>query len=196
MNEQKSQGGNASSPFKMLGNHLKYLREQLKESVIEVSGAVEIDASDLERIEQGQERPTEDILLLLIQHYDMQDQEAVQLWELAGYDGDNSPHRQKIEANTAAMFQNKQMVMLLAMDMRTMYSDGIDITINQAGLTLNFTQTTGENQQTAVGRIGMSYDQAVEVMKTLEQALLRAKYLKHQRQLPGQSSDDSSTYRK
>jgi transcriptional regulator with XRE-family HTH domain len=180
----------------MLGNHLKYLREQLKESVIEVSGAVEIDASDLERIEQGQERPTEDILLLLIQHYDMQDQEAVQLWELAGYDGDNSPHRQKIEANTAAMFQNKQMVMLLAMDMRTMYSDGIDITINQAGLTLNFTQTTGENQQTAVGRIGMSYDQAVEVMKTLEQALLRAKYLKHQRQLPGQSSDDSSTYRK
>lgn len=195
MNEQKSQGGNASSPFKMLGNHLKYLREQLKESVIEVSGAVEIDASDLERIEQGQERPSEDILLLLIQHYDMQDQEAVQLWELAGYDGDNSPHHQKIEANTAAMFQNKQMVMLLAMDVRTMYSDGIDISINPAGLTLNFTQSTAENQHTAVGRIGMSYDQAVEVMKTLEQALLRAKYLKHQRQLPEQSSDDSSTSR-
>jgi transcriptional regulator with XRE-family HTH domain len=194
MNEQKSQGGNASSPFKMLGNHLKYLREQLKESVVEASGAVEIDAADLERIEQGQERPSEDILLLLIQHYNMQDQEAVQLWELAGYDGDYSPHKQKIEANTAALLQNKQMVMLLAMDMRTMYSDGIDISINQAGLTLNFTQTTGDNQHTAVGRIGMSYDQAQEVMKTLEQALLRAKYLKQQ-QLPEQSSDDSKTDR-
>jgi transcriptional regulator with XRE-family HTH domain len=198
MNEQKSHGGNsgnASSPFKMLGNHLKYLREQLKESVVEVSGAVEIDTSELEKIEQGQTRPSEDILLLLIQHYNMQDQEAVQLWELAGYDGDASPHRQKIEANTAAMFQNKQLVMLLAMDMRTMYSDGVDITINQAGLTLNFNQTTGENQHMPVGRIGMSYDQAVEVMKTLEQALLRAKYLKHQRQLPEQSSDDSKTDR-
>jgi hypothetical protein len=189
MNEQKSQGGNASSPFKMLGNHLKYLREQLKESVMEVSGAVEIDVKDLERIEQGQERPSEDILLLLIQHYNMQDQEAVQLWELAGYDGEQSPHRQKMEANTASLLQNKQMVMLLAMDMRTMYSDGVDITINQAGLTLNFTQTTGEGQHAPVGRIGMSYDQAVEVMHTLEQALLRAKYMKHQRQLPEQSSD-------
>jgi transcriptional regulator with XRE-family HTH domain len=194
MNEQKSQGGGASSPFKMLGDHLKYLREQLKESVIEVSGAVEIDTTELERIERGQERPSEDILLLLIQHYEMQDQEAVQLWELAGYDGDSSPHKQKIEANTAAMFQSKQMVMLLAMDLRTMYSDGIDVSINQAGLTLNFTQTTGDNQRTAVGRIGMSYDQAVEVMKTLEQALLRAKYLKQQR-LPRQSSDDSSSDR-
>ncbi|MGH7240867.1 MAG: helix-turn-helix domain-containing protein [Candidatus Saccharimonadales bacterium] len=188
MNEQKSQGGNTSNPFKMLGNHLKYLREQLKESLIEVSGAVEIDADDLVRIEQGIERPSEDILLLLIQHYDMQDQEAVQLWELAGYDGNDSPHKVKLETNTAAMLQNKQTVMLLAMDMRTMYSDGVDININPAGVTLNFTQTTGDNQRAPVGRIGMSYEQATLVMKTLEQALLRAKYLGPQHRLPGSES--------
>src|ERR1700712_4992722 len=123
MNDHKFSGGGASTPFKMLGDHLKYLREQLKESLIEVSGAVEIETTDLQRIEQGEERPSEDILLLLIQHYNMQDQEAVQLWELAGYDGDNSPHKTKLEANAAAILQGKQMVMLLAMDVRTMYSD-------------------------------------------------------------------------
>jgi transcriptional regulator with XRE-family HTH domain len=182
MNEQKSQNGGASTPFKMLGNHLKYLREQSNETLVEASGAVEIEAESLLRIERGEERPTEDILLLLIQHYNMQDQEAVQLWELAGYDGD-SPHKGRIEANMSSMLQNKQTVMLLAMDMRTMYSDGVDININQAGLTLNFTQTAGDGQHMPVGRIGMSYEQATEVMKTLEQALLRAKYLKHPRRL-------------
>jgi transcriptional regulator with XRE-family HTH domain len=192
MNEQKPPGGNASAPFKMLGNHLKYLREQLKESVMEVSGAVEIDTNDLQRIEQGVERPSEDILLLLIQHYDMQDQEAVQLWELAGYDGTDSPHRIKLDAGANALLHNKQTVMLLAMDMRTMYSDGIDININQAGITLNFTQTTGENQRSPVGRIGMSYEQANAVLKTLEQALLRAKYSGGQHRLPDASQDTSS----
>ncbi|HWT55515.1 MAG TPA: helix-turn-helix transcriptional regulator [Candidatus Microsaccharimonas sp.] len=188
MNEQKSQGGNASNPFKMLGDHLKYLREQLKESLIEVSGAVEIDMDDLARIEQGVERPSEDILLLLIQHYDMHDQEAVQLWELAGYDGNESPHKIKLENNPAAMLQNKQMVMLLAMDVRTMYSDGVDININPAGVTMSFSQTTGDNQRVPVGRIGMSYEQATLVVKTLEQALLRAKYLGSQHRLPGPES--------
>lgn len=143
---------------------------------MEVSGAVEIETEKLQRIEQGMERPTEDILLLLIQHYDMQDQEAVQLWELAGYDGD-SPHKIKLDGTTADLLQNKQMVMLLAMDVRTMYSDGIDINVNPGGITLNFTQVAGNGKQVPVGRIGMSHDQATMVLKTLEQALLRAKYL-------------------
>lgn len=190
MNDRKFSGGGASTPFKMLGDHLKYLREQLKESLMEVSGAVEIETNELQRIEQGVERPSEDILLLLIQHYNMQDQEAVQLWELAGYDGDSSPHRQKAESKMP-LPHDKQMVMLLAMDMRTMYSDGVDININQAGLTLNFTQTSTDNQQVPVGRIGMSYEQATQVMKTLEQALLRAKYLTHQKHLPEPRKENS-----
>jgi hypothetical protein len=171
-------------PFISLGKHLKYLREQLKESLHEASGAVEIEVDELGRIENGFERPPEDILLLLIQHYNMQDQEAVQLWELAGYDGEASPHKFRIEENTAAAFHNKQMVMLLAMDMRTMYSDGVDISINQAGVTLNFTQSANNNQRLPVGRIGMSFEQANQVLKTLETALLKAKYLNHPLGLP------------
>ena len=181
MNEQKSPNNNA--PFKTLGTHLKYLREQLSESLHEASGAVEIDADSLQRIEQGTERPSEDILLLLIQHYNMQDQEAVQLWELAGYEGEASQHKFRIEDVTNAA-NNKQMVMLLAMDMRTMYSDGLDVNIDHAGLTLNFTQTGANNQRMPVGRIGMSYDQAAHVLKTLEEAMLKAKYMNRPHGLP------------
>ena len=171
-------------PFKTLGTHLKYLREQIQESLHEASGAVEIDVDELQRIEQGVKRPSEDILLLLIQHYNMHDQEAVQLWELAGYDGDESPHKVRIEETTASALNSKQLVMLLAMDVRTMYSDGVDININQAGVTLNFTQTVANNQRQPVGRIGMSYDQAEQVLKTLEQALLKAKYMRGPHHLP------------
>jgi len=181
MSEQNSQ---RTPPFKTLGTHLKYLREQSQESLHEASGAVEIDVDALERIEKGEERPSEDILLLLIQHYNMHDQEAVQLWELAGYDGDASPHKVKMDEVTATAMSNKQLVMLLAMDVRTMYSDGVDININQAGITLNFTQTAGKNQHQTVGRIGMSYEQAELVSRTLQQALLKAKFLRGPQGLP------------
>jgi len=176
-------------PFKTLGTHLKYLREQQQESLHEASGAVEIEVDELQRIEQGVKRPSEDILLLLIQHYNMRDQEAVQLWELAGYDGDDSPHKVRIDETATATLNSKQLVMLLAMDVRTMYSDGVDINVNQAGITLNFTQTAGNNQRLPVGRIGMSYDQAEQVVKTLEQALLKAKYMRGPQALPAPKNE-------
>lgn len=187
MSEQKSPD---KSPYKPLGTHLKYLREQLQESVMEVSGAVEIEPDALNRIEDGSERPSEDILMLLIQHYNPQDQEAVQLWELAGYEGEHD-HKPRLE-DLVNNIGGKQLVMLMAMDMRTMYSDGIDIDINQAGLTMNFTQTSSPTRRAPVGRIGMSYEQANNVMKTLEQALLRAKYLGQQHRLPNPKPHDDT----
>lgn len=182
---------NNNTPYKPLGRHLKYLREQLQESVLEVSGAVEIDAEDLSRIEQGVDRPSEDILLLLIQHYDMQDHEAVRLWELAGYDSDNSPHKAKIEEAIGGAMGNRHVVMLLATDSRAMYSDGVDIAINQAGLTLHFTQTAGPNQQITAGKVGMSYDQAKMLLQTLDKALQQADYLSRPKGLPAPDSKKS-----
>src|SRR6185369_17990187 len=83
-----SEDGN-QLPFNTLGDKLKTIRQKLHESVAEVSGAVEIDEQSLQRIEQGTERPTEDILMLLINHFGMQDDDAASLWQLAGYD---QPH--------------------------------------------------------------------------------------------------------
>lgn len=173
----------SNTPYITLGNHLKYVREQSNQSLAEVSDAVEIDEEQLARIEAGLERPSEDILMLLISHFDVQDREAVQLWELAEYDSD-LPDIFKQQDQEPIRLDGKPMVMLMAVDVRTMYSDGLEVTVNQAGVTLNFTQTVNSSQQAPVARVGMSHAQAVQVMRALEQAMLRAKYLSGTKLLP------------
>jgi hypothetical protein len=163
------------TPFLPLGNHLKYVREQSQESLAEASGAVEIDEHHLARIEAGLERPAEDILLLLINHFEVQDREAVQLWELAEYDSDIPEEIRPVDI--AQQAGSKPMVMLLAMDVRTMYSDGLDVMVNPAGVTLHFTQGVSPSGVAPVARIGMSREQAETVLRSLEQALLQAKYV-------------------
>lgn len=180
MNEQHA-------PFVGLGNHLKYVREKSHQSLAEVSGAVEIDEVSLKRIEAGKERPAEDILLLLISHFGVQEQEAVQLWELADYDGD-APEQIKIYNDSQII--GKPTVMVLAIDMRTMYSDGLEVLTNNAGLTLNFTQLINPTQANSVAKVGMSYDQAEQVLKTLQRALLRARYQPGPKGLPPPTSSD------
>ncbi len=73
------------SPFRPLGRRLKDLRDRANESLAEASGAVEIDVRQLASYELGQSLPTEEVLLLLISHFGAKEDEAVKLWELAGY---------------------------------------------------------------------------------------------------------------
>lgn len=185
-------------PYKKLGKHLRYVREQSKQTMQEVCGAVEIDEEMLARIETGVERPPEDILLLLFSYFDLQDQEAVQLWELAGYDGD-LPDKMMLpeEAAQAA----KSMVMLLAIDMRTLYSDALDIDATKTGLTLSFKQNSGmsaPNPTSTAGkiampiaRVGISYDQAEQIVLQLQQAIMHHKYNGGHRQLPPSTGNAS-----
>lgn len=171
-----------NAPFTPLGNHLKYVREQSKQSLAEVSGAVEIDERHLQRIESGLERPAEDILLLLISYFGVQDREAVQLWELAEYDSDVP---EEIRLNNDHISANvKPLVMMLALDVRTIYSDLLDVAVTPAGVTLQFSQAVSPTQSAPVARLGMSHQQAEAVIYTLQQALLRAKYVGDTKLLP------------
>jgi transcriptional regulator with XRE-family HTH domain len=163
-------------PFKTLGTRLKYLREHSSESLAEVSGAVEINEDTLDLIEKGVERPSEEILMLLINHFEMQDTEAVALWELAGYDRRNTPDILNFGMSADDIQSAKQMIMMLAVDTRTQYSDGVDIDINNAGVVMAFTQASGQNQRQVVARVGMSLSQAEAVSEILQQAIIRARY--------------------
>ncbi len=176
-----------NAPYVSLGNHLRYVREQSKQSLAEVSGAVEIEEQHLQRIEAGLERPAEDILLLLISHFGVLDREAVQLWELAEYDSD-IPEEIRHGSKPPVQQTGKPMVMLLAIDVRTMYSDGLEIMVSPAGVTLNFTQVVGQSQVAPVARVGMSHQQAEQVIYNLQQALLQAKYLTPTKLLPPPTS--------
>lgn len=167
----------SEKPFVKLGHHLRNVREQSKRSLAEVSGAVEIDEVQLRRIESGEERPEEDIMLLLIHYFNVQDQEAMHLWELAEYDSEFNEHVQFETVTDTAQSNGKPMVMIVAMDMRTQYSDGLDVTVNQAGVTLQFTQTgMNGNQPNPVARIGVSHQQAESIIQAMQQALLYSKY--------------------
>ncbi|MEI7682748.1 MAG: helix-turn-helix transcriptional regulator [Candidatus Saccharibacteria bacterium] len=162
MSEQKYN----QSPYKNLGFRLRRLRESLHQSLAEVSGAVEIDPDNLERIEQGERRPSEDVLLLLISHLDPQEDEAVQLWELAGYD-------QAIIPGSINEEPTKPIVMLMQPDNRIMYSDVVNVVANNQGLVMNFLQAQGNGQANPIARVGMSRDQAIRVFEVLGQTLQR-----------------------
>ncbi|MGH7142355.1 MAG: helix-turn-helix domain-containing protein [Candidatus Saccharimonadales bacterium] len=165
-------------PFKTLGKHLRFLRINRQASLAEVSGAIEIETEALERIEKGEERPDEDTLMLLISYFDIRDHEAVQIWRSAGYSKDEE------QKHILKDSQNKVSTILLALDLRIMYSDCVTLAGSENGLVMNFMQKAGQAEPVTISRVGMSYSQAEEVLKTLEKVVLRNKYLPNIRLLP------------
>lgn len=110
---------NTERPYKALGNKLKSLRVRLQETIADVSGAVEIDSDLLLRIEEGFAKPSEDILLLLMSHLDVQEDEASRLWKLAGYSTDMYEARQENEITAT----QPQVYMVMQQDTRIQYTD-------------------------------------------------------------------------
>jgi len=161
----------AERPFRTLGWQLKLAREQLKETLAEVSGAVEIDNETLELIEQGQRRPSEDVLLLLISHLGVEDTEASSLWELAGYTSGS------LEDNATSTVTNHEQ--------RVIYTDMVHVVVNDFGVVMNFMQGSGANNQAiAVARVGMSKQHAKSVLDILTQTLEQADRPKVTKLLP------------
>ena len=171
-----------SMPFAQLGSTLRALRQRKKESVAEAAGAVEIGEEELQQMEQGTLRPSEEILLLLINHFGMKEEEAVRLWELAGYDQSDD------DADTdEGHHTGKTIVMAIAMDPRVMYSDSVQVQGNQHGVVLNFMQP-GPAQMPGmpISRIGMSRDQAKKMIEVLQETLNHLDAFEKPKELPAQ----------
>ncbi|HPR09886.1 helix-turn-helix domain-containing protein [Candidatus Saccharibacteria bacterium] len=156
------------TPYHKLGHRLRSLREVHKESPDEVSSAVEIDIELLELIEKGRERPSEDILLLLISHYGLQDDTAEELWDLAGYD-----KRTDVVDEPGVLPEGRaQAAMMVMLDPRILYSDLAEVSATPKGFILTFSQSVGPNgQPLPIARVGMSREQAKAVMGLLHQTL-------------------------
>lgn len=172
----------SNSPYKDLGIRLQSLRHKQRRSISEVCGAVEIDEKLLNRIEAGEIRPNEDLLEQLINHYQMADQDALSIWSMAGYDTDDL-----VVDDIDPLLSSdipRSIIMLMAVEQRTLYSDALDIHYDQSGLIMNFKQVTGQSKPMSVAKIGMSYEQAERVYQTLQKVLLRYKYLKGPKTLP------------
>jgi transcriptional regulator with XRE-family HTH domain len=146
------------SPYKTLGRYLKDLRVRANESLAEASGAVEIDVRELAGFELGKHRPSEDVLLLLISHFGAKDDEAVKLWEIAGYGKDKVPATQMANSVSPASTDSAKVV----------YTDIVDIMVNNYGVVMNFMQGGPGNTASPVARVGMSREHAKSVLKILE----------------------------
>ncbi len=150
-------------PYKTLGARLKRLREGNQESLAEVSGAVEIEIASLERLEGGDTRPAEDILLLLISHFDMKDEEATKLWKLAGY--------QEQDLNLSDDEEDKS-VIVMPNENRVHYTDMVHVLANDYGVVVNFMQSAGlSGQPMIISRLGMSKDHVRSVIDILKRSL-------------------------
>lgn len=179
-----------NKPFQTLGMQLRIMRERQQESLAEVSGAVEINIADLERIESGDDRPSEEILALLISHFDMQDIEAHQLWNLAGYD--RVDFGQDFARSGEAGLKQQSAVMILAVDVRTMYSDSVKINATSNGLVMEFMQESSSGKgNMPVSRVGMSLEQAQKVVEDLQKSIIRARYGNNLKSLPEPNEPNS-----
>ncbi len=189
MNEKKD-----TRPFSQLGSRLKSMREGHSQSLAEVSGAVEIDSVDLARIERGEYPPSEDVLLLLISHFAIKEDEALKLWELAGYSMQKpaSTHMINTEEGTAA-----QSVMISPSDLRIVYTDMVHVMVNNYGVVINFMQGSGLNMQPlAVSRVGMSKEHAKSIIEVLQKTLEQAEKPHVPKQLSSGNVEDNKTDKK
>lgn len=167
--------------FARLGGKLKSIREKLKESLAEVSGAVEIEQDLLEQFERGEQRPNEEILLLLISHFDVHDDEATKLWELANYDD-------------KAGQEDQSKTSIMPSDMRIIYTDMVHVAVNNYGVIINFMQNGGSsNQPLAVSRVGMSKEHAKSVLEVLQQTLAQSEIPIQPKSLPAPKAKKQKT---
>jgi len=182
-------------PLKLLGTQLKELRQKRQESVANVADAVEIDEKAMRRIEQGTELPSEDILMLLINHFSIPEEAATDLWMLAGY---NEPQSKETNLQRGAVGQT--LMVMMALDLRVLYSDQARLTVNKNGVVISFMQEGadlhGKPQQMPVARIGMSYEQAQDFLHVLHQTLTKADNLRRPKELPKPKSQSEQESKK
>lgn len=152
-------------PFRPLGKHLKALRDRARETLAEASGAVEIEVRELASFELGQTRPTEEVLLLLISHFGVRDDEALRLWELAGYSMNKIPVSHMRSDQATALSSTSK-------DSRILFTDVVDVVVNNYGVVMNFSQNTGPSHPPApVAKVGMSREHAKSILRILQVTL-------------------------
>jgi hypothetical protein len=161
---------NQNTPYKALGARLKYLREQWKQSIKEVSGTLEIDEPTLREIEAGKIMPTDSMLDMFINHFLLTEDQAD---ELRGLAQQNDPQTLDSVASNFEDLIMKQVV-LLSPSERTIYTDSMQATVNKSGVVLQFMQASPNQtnpQQITVSRIGMSREHAEKMIQVLRTTL-------------------------
>jgi transcriptional regulator with XRE-family HTH domain len=147
-------------PFQRFGNIVHTLRRKYHVTSTELSASLEVDAEYLSLLEAGVEKPNEDIVEQLIGYFSLDDDMADNLWLLAGYP------LERIEEVAI------QPVYVPPSEQKASYTDMVHVSVNNYGVTLNFMQNIGTNNQPiVVSRLGMSREHAQSVVDVLTRTL-------------------------
>ena len=174
-----------NNSLKTLGQKIRSKRLDLKQSISEVSGSIEIEEKELLKIETGLKKPSQEVLELLIEHFKITDVEANNLFELAGYTSENV-----FPSNLMDFLQSlgsKSIIMLSPIEQKIVLSDSLDVFVDKDNIVFNFKQSLGNAQPTSVSRVAMNINQAHQVLDLLSKALIKQNYLKSPKSLPSKT---------
>lgn len=175
-------------PYAALGAKIKHFREQWQQSLVEVSGTLEIDEKALREIEAGKTLPADDLLNMLINHFLLTDEQANELRELALMQRDQTA--EGLLGGLEEMIM-KQIVMYLPIDSKIVYTDSMNATVNKHGVVLQFFQNAGPNKQSvSVSQVGMSREHAERIIEVLIKTLRDYNRNQSQKLLPDKSSSE------
>lgn len=156
-----------NQPFQDLGAKIRSLREQWNQSIGELSGTLELDEALLHAIESGKTLPSEDILDMIIEHFLLTDEQADDLLKtIEDYDAKT----QEALGRGLEDALTKQMVMLMPLDSKVVYTDSMQATVNQGGVVIQFSQQVN-GQSTPVSRVGMSREHAEKMIEVLKETI-------------------------
>lgn len=159
-------------PYRAFGAKIKHFRQQWKQSVSDVSGTLEIDEIFFKEIESGKVLPTENQLDMIINHFLLTKEQADELRTLAQMQTDQQNADQLIGGVEDMLM--KQLVMYMPIEQKVVYTDGMNVTVNQHGVVLQFTQNNGtnsKNKSNTVCQVGMSREHAEKVVEVLKKTL-------------------------
>lgn len=158
-----------------IGKKIKMLRKSQGESLVQLSKAIDMDRSYLNKVELGTIKPSSKLLERIIVHYSVEGNEANRLRQIAGYipvkvvlnDGRKENSQLMVEQPVAQMTQ----VNVNPLQTPVLYTDSTFVTASEFGLVLDVAQTINGQQQNIVTRIGMSFDHAKKLIQVMQDTI-------------------------
>ena len=174
------------TPFKPVGDRLRFLREQWQQSLKDVCATLEIDENTLKAIEDGKTLPNDELLDMLISHFLLTEDQADDLRDLIDQVAPSS--RASTDTGLPGSMEemlSKQIVMYMPVDNRIVYTDAMHANVNDHGVILQFMQRVpNSNQPVPVSRVGMSREHAEKIIEVLTKTLKQYDEGKQQKFLP------------
>lgn len=167
-------------PFLNFGERIRKYRMQKGENITQAAQALELDRTYLSRLENGHLQPARKLLEKICNYYSITEDEASEVFTLAGYPGKDIVMRTKNREEVNQMEENqitgvksdRGIEINVPGNTVVLYTDSAFVTTNEFGCTIDFAQRLGStNKHNVVTRVGMSKSHMRALIKALQDRL-------------------------